>query len=101
MIAPTAALSSFAFLPDAAAKAASAFLTHQNGKLQGRYGFVDAFSTATGWIADSHLAIDQGPIVAMMENHRSGLLWTLFMGAPEVQRGLNRLDFTRNSDAVT
>jgi hypothetical protein len=101
VIAPTAALSSFAFLPDAAAKAASAFLTHQNGKLQGRYGFVDAFSTATGWIADSHLAIDQGPIVAMMENHRSGLLWTLFMGAPEVQRGLNRLDFTRNSDAVT
>lgn len=100
VIAPTAALSSFAVLPEAAAKAASAFLTYQGGKLQGKYGFVDAFSPETGWIADSHLAIDQGPIVAMMENHRSGLLWTMFMGAPEVQRGLDRLGFTRDGDAV-
>jgi hypothetical protein len=95
VISPTSALSSFPFLPEDATKAARAFLNYDGGKLQGRYGFVDAFSPATGWIADSHLAIDQGPIVAMMENYRSGLLWNLFMNAPEVIRGLDRLGFTR------
>ena len=42
-------------------------------------------------MASSHLAIDQGPIVVMIENHRSALLWTLFMSAPEVLAGLTRL----------
>ena len=44
------------------------------------------------WFADTYLAIDQGPIVVMMENHRTGLLWKLFMSVPEVQAGLRRLD---------
>ncbi len=100
VISPTAALSSFPVLPEEATKAARAFLNYQNGKLVGRYGFVDAFSPATGWIADTHLAIDQGPVVAMMENHRSGILWALFMNAPEVQRGLDRLEFKRDSQQV-
>ncbi len=94
VISPTAALSSLPFLPEEVAGAATAFLNYKGGKLMGRYGLVDAFSPGSGWIADTHLAIDQGPIVAMMENHRSGLLWKLFMTAPEVQRGLDRLDFT-------
>jgi hypothetical protein len=93
VISPTAALSSFPFLPDEAARAAHRFMNYRDGQLWGRYGFVDAFSPETGWIADSHLAIDQGPIVAMMENHRSGLLWQLFSTAPEVKRGLDRLGF--------
>ncbi|TBM78382.1 beta-glucosidase, partial [Mycolicibacterium smegmatis] len=58
------------------------------------YGFIDAFCEARGWFADTYLAIDQGPIVVMMENHRTGLLWKLFMSAPEVQAGLRRLDFS-------
>ena len=45
------------------------------------------------WWADTFLAIDQAPIVVMIENHRSGLLWKLFMSAPEVRRGLARLGF--------
>ena len=94
VISPTAALSSFAFCPDEATKAARAFLKFKEGRLMGRYGFVDAFSPNHDWIADTHLAIDQGPIVAMMENYRSGLLWSLFMTAPEVQRGLSRLGFS-------
>lgn len=93
VISPTAALSSFAVMPEEATKAARAFAKFEGGKLLGRYGFVDAFSPVTGWVADTHLAIDQGPIVAMIENHRSGLLWSLFMDAPEVKRGLNRLGF--------
>ncbi len=97
VISPTAALSSFAVLPDEAIKAARAFAKFEGGKLMGRYGFVDAFSPVTGWVADTHLAVDQGPVIAMMENYRSGLLWALFMSAPEVQRGLNRLGFQIDS----
>ncbi len=62
-------------------------------RLWGEYGFVDAFNASTGWVASSYLAIDQGPIVGMIENHRSGLLWRLFMSCPEVQRGLRALGF--------
>ncbi|WP_245303951.1 glucoamylase family protein [Agrobacterium bohemicum] len=94
VISPAAALSSFPVCPEEATAAARAFLSYADGKLVGRYGFVDAFSPGTGWIAQTHLAIDQGPVVAMLENYRSGVLWALFMGAPEVQRGLSRLGFT-------
>ena len=61
--------------------------------LWGEYGFKDAFNPTTGWVADSYLAIDQGPIIGMIENYRSGLLWRLFMSHPDVQRGLKRLGF--------
>lgn len=93
VIAPTGALSSFPFLPQEATSALTSFMLYKDGRLLGKFGFVDAFSPKTGWVADTHLAIDQGPIVAMIENHRSGLIWRLFMGAPEVRRGLERLGF--------
>jgi hypothetical protein len=94
VIAPTAALSALPYLPRAALAAARHFATHRGGALWGRYGFYDAFDDTRGWIAPSHLAIDQGPIVGMIENARSGLLWRLFMSAPEVQTGLRRLGFS-------
>jgi hypothetical protein len=62
-------------------------------KLWGDYGFYDAFNPTQAWWARSYLAIDQGPIILMIENHRTGLLWDLFMSAPEVQRALDKLDF--------
>jgi hypothetical protein len=62
-------------------------------KVWRRYGFVDAFNVSRDWVAESNLAIDQGPIVVMIENFRSGLLWKLFMSCPEVHTGLNRLGF--------
>ena len=62
-------------------------------QIWGEYGFVDAFSETDDWYAKSHLAIDQGPIVVMIENHRTGLLWDLFMSCPEIRVGLRRLDF--------
>lgn len=95
IVAPTAALSSFAFLPDEAERALNSFASHRSGALIGQFGFVDSFSPLTGWAARTHLATNQGPIVAMMENHRTGLLWRLFMQASEVQRGLGRLGFDR------
>ena len=70
------------------------FLTVHGAKLWGRYGFTDAFCERRNWYADTFLAIDQGPIIVMIENFRSGMLWKLFMQAPEVQRGLHCLGFT-------
>ncbi|MCR6722249.1 MAG: hypothetical protein NVV59_18605 [Chitinophagaceae bacterium] len=63
-------------------------------KLLGPYGFYDAFSETEDWYPQRYLAIDQGPIVVMMENYRSGLLWKLFMSCEEIQAGLKKLGFT-------
>ena len=71
------------------------FLKVHGENIWGRFGFVDAFCEDRKWYADTYLAIDQGPIVVMIENHRSGLLWKLFMKAPEIQAGLRALSFTR------
>ena len=62
-------------------------------KVFGPYGFYDAYSEHHNWYPTRYLAIDQGPIVVMIENHRSGLLWNLFMSAPEIQAGLKKLGF--------
>ena len=62
-------------------------------RIWGDYGFKDAFSESKDWVADSYLAIDQGPIIIMIENHRTGLFWDLFMSCPEVHQGLKKLGF--------
>lgn len=92
-ITPTAALSAFPYTPEYSMKALKHFYYDLGDKIWSEYGFVDAFNETKNWYADSHLAIDQGPIVAMIENYRSGLLWKLFMGCPEIQIGLRKLDF--------
>ncbi|NTS43970.1 Ig-like domain-containing protein [Flavisolibacter sp. BT320] len=94
VIAPTAALSSFPYTPTESMKALKFYYYVLGDKLWKEYGFVDAFSLHNNWFASSFLAIDQGPIIVMIENHRSGLLWNLFMSAPEVQQGLKKLGFT-------
>jgi hypothetical protein len=92
-ISPTAALSSFPYAPKEAMQALRGFLTAYGDRVWGRYGFVDAFCPAQDWWADTFLAIDQGPIILMIENYRSGLLWKLFMSIPEIQMGLRKLGF--------
>ncbi len=93
-ITPTAALSSFPYTPDKSMAALKHFYYDLGDKLWSEYGFVDAFNQSKDWYASSHLAIDQGPIIVMIENYRSGLLWNLFMKIPEIQSGLKKLDFT-------
>jgi hypothetical protein len=56
-------------------------------------GPYDAFSPHYNWVTPRYLAIDQGTIVPMIENYRTGLLWKLFMNAPEVKPGLVKLGF--------
>jgi len=92
-ITPTAALSAFPYTPEYSMKALRHFYYDLGDKIWSEYGFVDAFNETQNWAAKSHLAIDQGPIIAMIENYRSGLLWKLFMSCPEIQRGLKKLGF--------
>jgi hypothetical protein len=92
-ISPTAALSAFPYTPDQSMKALKHFYYDLGDKIWSEYGFVDAFNETKNWYARSHLAIDQGPIIVMIENYRSGLLWKLFMSCPEIQKGLAKLEF--------
>ncbi len=92
-ITPTAALSAFPYTPEFSMKALKHFYFDLGDKIWSEYGFVDAFNESKGWYAHSHLAIDQGPIVAMIENYRTGLIWKLFMSCPEIKDGLRKLDF--------
>ncbi|MER8684962.1 glucoamylase family protein, partial [Mesorhizobium sp. M1405] len=102
VIAPSAALSSFPYAPGEAMRALRGFLTKPRNRIWDRFGFVDAFCEPRNWYSRTYLAINQGPIIAMIENHRTGLLWRLFMGAPEVRKGLGRLGFTsRHLDTST
>ncbi|WP_292444051.1 glucoamylase family protein [Methylibium sp.] len=92
-LSPTAALASLPYAPAEVMKVLRHLLSVHGERVWKDYGFVDAFSERRGWFAETFLAIDQGPIVVMMENHRTGLLWKLFMNVPEVKAGLRALDF--------
>ncbi|WP_231425346.1 glucoamylase family protein [Pedobacter sp. Leaf250] len=93
VIQPTAALSSFPYTPKYSMQALKHFYYDLGPKLWGPYGFADGFSEQHNWFAKTHLAIDQGPIVVMIENYRTGLLWKLFMGIPDIKNGLAKLGF--------
>lgn len=94
IIAPTAALASFPYTPTESMQALKFYYYILGDKLFKEYGFIDAFSLNQPWFADSFLAIDQAPIIVMIENHRTGLLWELFSSAPEVKAALTKLGFT-------
>ncbi|HEV7620860.1 MAG TPA: glucoamylase family protein, partial [Flavisolibacter sp.] len=93
VIQPTAALSSFPYTPKYSMQALKHFYYDLGNKTWGQYGFVDGFSEEKNWYAKSDLAIDEGPIVVMIENYRSGLIWKLFMQNKDVQNGLKKLGF--------
>lgn len=92
-IAPTAALASFPYMPEESRAAMEYFYYVLGDNLWGEYGLKDSFSLRDKWFAPSYLAIDEGPIVVMMENYRTGLLWDCFMQDEDVQRGLQILGF--------
>ncbi len=94
VIQPTAAISSMPFTPKESMEALRYFYYELGNKIWSKYGFVDGFSIHHNWYAKSHLAIDQGPIVVMIENYRTGLLWKLFMNIPDIQNGLKKLGFS-------
>ena len=68
------------------------YLYQTHGKrLWGEYGFKDAFNLDRDWFANNWLAIDQGPIIAMIENARTGLCWRMFMKNPEIAPALKAI----------
>ena len=74
-------------------KALEYFYYNLNEYLWGEFGFYDAFSIHHNWYSKKYLAIDQGPILLMIENYRTQLLWNLFMQDEDILRGLNKLEF--------
>jgi hypothetical protein len=93
-IGPTAALASMPYTPTESMAAMKYFYYVLGDRLLGEYGFYDSFSMQERWFAKSYIAIDQGPIVVMIENARSGLVWDNFMKDPDVRSGLAKLGFT-------
>lgn len=95
VIAPTAALSSMPYMPDESMAALRFFYYKLGDRLWSDYGFIDAFDLTDGWFdTNMHIAIDQGPIVVMIENYRTGLPWRLLMSDDDVRAGLTKLGFT-------
>lgn len=92
VISPTAALSSIVYTPEES-MTVMRYLYNMGEKVWGPYGFYDAYSETDNWFPQAYLAIDQGPIAVMIENHRSQLLWRLFMSHPDIQKGLDKLGF--------
>lgn len=108
-LAPTAVLGSIAFAPEIVVPAARAMHERYGRGIYGRYGFLDSFNpTLTrgdaplkhgrivpgiGWVDGDYLGIDQGPIVTMIENWRTGLVWRTMRRNPHVRRGMQRAGF--------
>lgn len=109
-IVPTAAGGSIPFAPEVTIPALMSMRARYGARLYTRYGFKDAFNPGFtfvdarsrsgsvdpvhGWVANDYLGIDQGPILAMMENHRSGLVWRVMRTNPHIVRGLRRIGFS-------
>lgn len=93
VISPTAALSSMPFTPEESLKALRFFYYKLGDKLFKDYGFIDAFSLHHLWFANSYLAIDQGPIIIMIENYRTQLIWNYTMKNKDINKGLKKLGF--------
>ncbi|RYD78541.1 MAG: beta-glucosidase [Sphingobacteriales bacterium] len=93
VISPTAAISSIPYTPKESMKVIRHLYEDLGDKVWGKYGFYDAFSETDNWYPKRYLGIDQGPMVVMIENYRSGLLWKLFMSNADVQKGLTKLGF--------
>jgi hypothetical protein len=83
-IAPTAAISCMPYTPDESLAALKHLYREYGDRLWGEFGFRDAFNLDRNWFADSYIAIDQGPIICMIENHRTQLCWRMFMANPEI-----------------
>jgi hypothetical protein len=92
-IAPYASISSIPFAPEIVLQTIRSMSERYGEKILGKYGFVDAFNPTAGWYDDDYLGIDQGPLLIMIENFRTGLVWDFVMKDPIIQKGLSRLGF--------
>lgn len=94
VISPTAAISSIPYAAEESLSFIKYLRNNLGDKIWGEYGFYDAYSETENWFPQRYLAIDQGPIIVMIQNHKDGFIWDLFMKAPEIKEGLTKLGFT-------
>ena len=92
-IAPYGAASSLPFAPEIVFPTLRNFLTAYGNQIWGKYGFYDAFNPTANWVDNDFIGIDQGPMLIMIENFRTGLVWNNVMKDPIIQKGLNKLGF--------
>ena len=92
-IAPYASLSSLPFAPEIVLPTIKSIHKKQGEKLWGKYGYYDAFNLTAGWYDNDFIGIDQGPMLMMIENFRTGLVWNYMMKDPVIQKGLNKLGY--------
>jgi hypothetical protein len=97
-IAPTAALSSMPYCPNESIAAMKNFYYTYGSDLWGPLGFYDAFNLQQNWYCNDYLAIDQGTIVPMIENYRTGLCWDLFMANSEIWQMLESIGWAIRED---
>jgi hypothetical protein len=90
-ITPTGALASFPYTPDASMAAFKHFYRDLGDRLWGVFGPRDAFNLDHNWFSPIYMGLDQAPIVVMVENYRTGMIWKLFMSNPEIQAMLPRI----------
>lgn len=88
---PTGAISSFPYTPDESMKALKKYYYDYGHFLWGEYGFRDAFNLTQNWCSDIFMGLNQAPMVVMIENYRTGLIWKLFMSNPDIRNGLKKL----------
>ena len=109
-IAPTAGVSSIAFTPEIVIPLIRSLKERYGSPVYTAHGFVDAFNPSfaytdrplrtgkivpqTGWVDSVYIGIDQGPILGMIENYRSGFVWRVMRGNPYLREGLKRSGFT-------
>ncbi len=103
-IAPTAAISSLPFAPEIVLPATLEMYHRFGASIYSTYGFLDAFNASytmapdqqhgVGWVDPDYIGIDQGPILAMIENYRSALVWRVMRNNSYLQQGLERAGFS-------
>lgn len=91
-----AALASFPYTPEQSMRALKHYYRDLGANLWGIYGFGDGFNLHENWFDDVNMGLNQAPIVVMIENHRSGLLWKRFMSNPEIEPALRAIGFQKD-----
>lgn len=95
-LAPTAVGGSLPFAPEVCLPTLREFHRRWGGRMWTRYGFRDAINPGKDWVADDVLGIDQGAMIVMAENHRTGAVWKRMMRHPVIVRGLERAGFRKH-----
>jgi exo beta-1,2-glucooligosaccharide sophorohydrolase (non-reducing end) len=92
-IAPTGAISAFPYTPRQSMAALKHFYRDLGAQLWSIYGFRDAFNLQQNWYSGITMGLNQAPMVVMIENYRTGLIWKNFMANPEIRPMLKKIGF--------